>query len=176
MSVRRRPAMFGGPASSRLPGFGRARRPETARLRRALVAPALSVLHRFASQTPIKEEVALPRIVRTTVWVPESPPSRDPNATPLMEEVQKSGGTENFDTSPWQREPPPGLDRTPTYEETRNPAWEAYQARIQKALALDLHEAQHKCWAHFFDGPVANTRSKKAVRGTRLPGQQQQRG
>ena len=73
------------------------------------MAPALSVLHHFASQTPIKEEVALPRIVRTTVWVPESPPSRDPNATPLMEEVQKSGGTENFDTSPWQREPPPGL-------------------------------------------------------------------
>ena len=69
-----------------------------------------------------------------------------------MEEVQKSGGTESF-----------GLDRTPTYEETRNPAWEAYQARIQKALALDLHEAQHKCWAHFFDGPVANTRSKKAA-------------
>ena len=116
------------------------------------MAPALSVLHRFASQTPIKEEVALPRIVRTTVWVPESPPSRDPNATPLMEEVQKSGGTENFDTSPWQREPPPGLDRTPTYEETRNPAWEAYhRARIQKALAPELHEAQHKLWAHFFD-------------------------
>ena len=39
------------------------------------------------------------------MWVPESPPSRDPNATPLMEEVQKSGGTECFDTSPWQREP-----------------------------------------------------------------------
>ena len=160
MSVRRRPAMFGGPASSRLPGFGRARRPETARLRRALVAPALSVLHRFASQTPIKEEVALPRIVRTTVWVPESPPSRDPNATPLMEEVQKSGGTESF-----------GLDRTPTYDETRNPAWEAYhRARIQKALAPELHEAQHKLWAHFFDGPAANTRSKKAAQ------QPQQRG
>ena len=64
---------------------------------------------------------------------------------PLMEEVQKSGGTENFDTSPWQREPPPGLERTPTYEETRNPAWEAYhRARIQKALAPELHEAQHK--------------------------------
>ena len=123
------------------------------------------------AETPIKEEVALPRIVRTTVWVPESPPSRDPNATPLMEEVQKSGGTENFDTSPWQREPPPGLDRTPTYEETRNPAWEAYhRARIQKALAPELHEAQHKLWAHFFDGPAANTRSKKAAQ------QPQQRG
>ena len=135
------------------------------------MAPALSVLHHFASQTPIKEEVALPRIVRTTVWVPESPPSRDPNATPLMEEVQKSGGTENFDTSPWQREPPPGLDRTPTYDETRNPAWEAYhRARIQKDLAPELHEAQHKLWAHFFDGPAANTRSKKAAQ------QPQQRG
>ena len=79
--------------------------------------------------------------------------------------------TENFDTSPWQREPPPGLDRTPTYEETRNPAWEAYhRARIQKALAPELHEAQHKLWAHFFDGPAANTRSKKAAQ------QPQQRG
>ena len=58
-----------------------------------------------------------------------------------MEEVQKSGGTESF-----------GLDRTPTYDETRNPAWEAYhRARIQKALAPELHEAQHKLWAHFFD-------------------------
>ena len=94
------------------------------------------------------------------MWVPESPPSRDPNATPLMEEVQKSGGTESF-----------GLDRTPTYDETRNPAWEAYhRARIQKALAPELHEAQHKLWAHFFDGPAANTRSKKAAQ------QPQQRG
>ena len=66
---------------------------------------------------------------------------------------------------------PPGLDRTPTYEETRNPAWEAYhRARIQKALAPELHEAQHKLWAHFFDGPAANTRSKKAAQ------QPQQRG
>ena len=64
-----------------------------------------------------------------------------------------------------------GLDRTPTYDETRNPAWEAYhRARIQKALAPELHEAQHKLWAHFFDGPAANTRSKKAAQ------QPQQRG
>ena len=33
-----------------------------------------------------------------------------------------------------------------------------------------LHEAQHKLWAHFFDGPAANTRSKKAAQ------QPQQRG
>ena len=59
----------------------------------------------------------------------------------------------------------------PTYDETRNPAWEAYhRARIQKALAPELHEAQHKLWAHFFDGPAANTRSKKAAQ------QPQQRG
>ena len=44
------------------------------------------------------------------------------------------------------------------------------QQRIQKALAPELHEAQHKLWAHFFDGPAANTRSKKAAQ------QPQQRG
>ena len=59
-----------------------------------------------------------------------------------MEEVQKSGGTQSF-----------GLDRTPTYDETRNPAWEAYhRARIQKALAPELHVCTRRRPQHKLSG------------------------